>query len=76
MKNITFSAKEEAIEKARKAAAQQHRTLNELFREWLDSVSSDTTRHKKNPKRFDELWEQVNYLRVGKRLSRDEMNER
>jgi hypothetical protein len=76
MKNITFSAKEEAIEKARKTAARQHRTLNELFREWLDDVPVASTRNKKNPERFDELWEQVNYLRVGKRLSRDEMNER
>ena len=75
MKNITFSAKEETIEKARKAAAQQHRTLNELFREWLDRVNQEAS-HETASHNLTSLWEQTGYLRVGKKLSRDEMNER
>ncbi len=75
MKNITFSAKEETIENARKVAARQHRTLNELFREWLDSVNQETSDEAVSGN-LNSLWEQTGYLRVGKKLSRDEMNER
>lgn len=75
MKNITFSAKEEAIEKARKAAARQHRTLNELFREWLENVNKEAL-HETASNNLNSLWEQTGYLRVGKKLSRDEMNKR
>jgi hypothetical protein len=75
MKNITFSAKEETIEKARKVAARQHRTLNELFREWLDSVDNETLEETASSN-LNSLWEQTGYLRIGKKLSRDEMNER
>lgn len=75
MKNITLSAKEEAIERAREVASQKHRTLNDLFREWLDNLgtqlSSDDT-----ATRLGKLWEQTSYTRVGKKLTRNEMNER
>jgi hypothetical protein len=76
MKNITFSAKEEAIEKARKVAIRQHRTLNELFREWLDGIDTEAIKDETATSRLNALWEQTNYLRVGKKLSHDEMNER
>ena len=76
MKNITFSAQEESIEKARKVAFLQHRTLNELFREWLDGIDESTNGNDNNTKIFANLWEQTNYLRVGKKVSREEMNER
>lgn len=76
MKNITFSAREESIEKARKAAFLRHRTLNELFREWLDSIDERAQEDDSNTKTFADLWQQTNYLRVGKKLSRQEMNER
>ena len=35
MKNITLSADEDLIERARQMARQQNRTLNDAFREWL-----------------------------------------
>jgi hypothetical protein len=35
MKNITLSADEDLIERARPIARVQRRTLNEAFREWL-----------------------------------------
>lgn len=75
MKNITFSAKEEAIEKARITARKKQRTLNDLFREWLDSVSFQD-RDEDSSIKLKSLWSQTNYLRVGKKLTRDEMNER
>jgi hypothetical protein len=35
VKNITFSADEELIERAREVAKAEHKTLNVAFREWL-----------------------------------------
>jgi len=75
MRNITFSAQEDAIEQARKVAAQKHRTLNELFREWLDHLSRQENNEEVS-KRLMTLWKQTGYLRVGNKLSHDEMNER
>lgn len=75
MKNITFSAKEELIEKARKAARDKNRTLNELFREWLKTVS-DEAKDMKVAEKLEDTWNKTSYLRVGKKLSRNDMNER
>lgn len=75
MKNITFSAQEEAIERARQVAAQRHRTLNDLFREWLEGMNRQVNDEGLSCK-LETLWKQTNYLRIGKKLSRDEMNER
>lgn len=76
MKNITLSAKEDAIEGARKIAAQKHSTLNAMFREWLEDVNGRQTTDENVASQLEALWKQTNYLRVGKHLSRDEMNER
>jgi hypothetical protein len=35
MRNITFRAPEELIERARLVARARHQTLNDAFREWL-----------------------------------------
>lgn len=75
MKNITFSAQEKTIEQARQIAAQQHRTLNDLFREWLQELSKQQTSQNAE-KRLQALWQKTDYLRIGKKLSREEMNER
>jgi hypothetical protein len=75
MKNITFSAQEDAIQRARQVAAKKNRTLNELFRDWLDNLDSETQENNEIEK-LDALWADTNYLRVGKKLSREEMNER
>jgi hypothetical protein len=75
MKNITFSAQEDKIERARKVAAQRHKSLNDLFRDWLDGISSQAS-DEHISQRLNSLWDHTSYLRVGKKLSRDEMNER
>lgn len=75
MKNITLSAQEDAIERAREVAARRHRTLNEMFREWLEDINSQSQNNDVSSK-LESLWEQTSYLRVGKKLSRDEVNER
>lgn len=76
MKNITFSAAEETIEEARKVASRRHSTLNEMFREWLEGISKEHPRDEDTADKLDTLWKQTGYLRVGKKLTRDEMNER
>ena len=40
MKNITLSADEELIEKARTVARAQRRSLNAAFRDWLAQFAS------------------------------------
>lgn len=72
MKNITLSADEHLIDQARKVAIPQHTTLNAAFREWLQQYAAQTRRGKE----FDALMERLNYVRAGRKFSRDEMNER
>ena len=76
MKNITLSAQEDIIEKARKVAAEQNSTLNTLFREWLVEVSNKQTSDKDIEAKLNRLWKRTGYLRVGKKLTREEMNKR
>lgn len=76
MKNITLSAEEEAIEEARKVAAQKHRTLNDLFREWLDALGKSRVEDTTVEDNLNSLWKRTSYLRIGKKLTHDEMNER
>jgi uncharacterized protein (DUF1778 family) len=72
MKNVTFSADEHAIERGRKVARAQNKTLNELFREWLDSLDRPAF----NQEEFDALMNRVSYARAGRKFTREEMNER
>ena len=39
MKNITLSAEEDVIVRARKTAFSQNKSLNQAFREWLDTYA-------------------------------------
>ena len=73
MKYITLSADEKLIEKARNRARQEHTTLNQRFREWLE----DYTRNKLSDreKELNELFEQMKFP-IGGPFTRNEMNER
>ncbi len=72
LKNITLSAEEELIKKARKKAQRENTTLNKNFRKWLKKyISTD-----KSAINYNELMEQLNYANSGRKFSRDEMNER
>lgn len=72
VKNITLTADEELIERARHVARLQHKTLNVAFREWLreyvvqDSPAAD----------YDALMARLSYARSTGPYSRDEMHER
>jgi hypothetical protein len=73
MKNITLSADEDLIERARQIARGQKRTLNEAFREWLIQF----TRQAGSSAEANAL---IDRLRLSVRSSgpytREEMNER
>ncbi len=72
MKNITLSADEGLIEKARLIARSQHKTLNGAFREWLAQFTAGSG----DVEGFDALMKRLKHLDAGRHFSRDEMNER
>ena len=73
MKNITLSADDDLIEAARRRAACEGTTLTEQFRLWLaDYVGRD----RQAARAVDVMRELQGRLRVGRKLTRDEMNER
>ena len=73
MKNITLSAEEHLIEAARERARSEHSTLNEQFRRWLTEYAHARERMQ----RYDEVMAQVRgKVKLGRKLTRDEMNER
>lgn len=72
MKNITFSADDSLIEQARLIAKSQHKTLNVVFREWLEQF----TGRNGSAQEFDALMKRLEHVNAGRHFSRDEMNER
>jgi hypothetical protein len=72
MKNITFSADEGLIRKARERAAADNTTLNEEFRSWLEKY----VERPRSGEAFTLLMDRLAYVKPGKSFSRDELNER
>ncbi len=72
MKNITLSADEDLIERARSIARGQRRTLNAAFREWLEQFTASPG----DAQSFDALMKRMKRVDAGKHFSRDELNER
>lgn len=72
VKNITLSADENLIEQARKAAADQHTTLNAAFRQWLEQYSG----RQRWLQEFDALMERTKYVQADRKYTREELNER
>ena len=74
MKNITLSAREEAIDRGRRVARQHKTTLNALFRDWLEQLGEGGIREQAYREQMARLEGRV---RVGDRkFTREEMNER
>lgn len=73
MKNITLSADEGLIEAARERARSEGTTLNEEFRHWLSGYARSERQAEEAMAVVREL---RGKLRVGRKLTRDEMNER
>ncbi len=72
MRNITLSADDELIDRARARAAAEHATLNEKFRAWLAVYVGQDRRAQD----FRVLMGQLAHVRSGRRFGRDEANER
>ena len=72
LKNITLSADQELIKKARNKAQSEHTTLNENFRRWLKRyILADS-----NKLNYEDLMNTLNYANPGRKFTRDELNER
>ena len=72
VKNITFSADDRLIEQARLRAAQQNRTLNLAFREWLQRYAGGAMGRSE----YSGLMKQLRHVKTSRRFSRDELNHR
>ena len=73
MKNITLSADEKIIEAARARARAEQTTLNEQFRGWLAMYA----RARSQIQQYDAVVAKLKgKVRVGRKVTRDEMNER
>jgi hypothetical protein len=72
MKNVTFSADEDLIEKARTRALREHRTLNTAFREWLERYAGAA----RSQADFDHLMRTLSHVKFARKFTRDEMNAR
>ena len=73
MRNITLSADEGLIADARRRAAAENTTLNAKFRLWLEEYVG---RERQAAKALEIMRELQGKLRVGRKLTREEMNER
>ena len=72
MKNVTLSADERLIELARERARGQQTTLNQMFREWLASLTDDQERTQK----IDSLFTRLDHADAGGKFSREDANAR
>lgn len=73
VKNITFSAEEDLLEKARSKATLQHRSLNEAFREWIRQYAYAGKNISSN---YTALMKKFAKVDAGHKFTRREMNER
>ena len=73
MKAVTFRADPLVLAAARRRAANDHTTLNEVFRNWLAVYSQVDTA----PQVYEDLMCQLRgKVRLGRALTRDERNQR
>jgi hypothetical protein len=72
MKNITLSADQGLIQQARRKALSEHRTLNDLFRDWMGAYVSRGS----SADSYDSLMKRLDHVRAGRNFTREEFNER
>jgi hypothetical protein len=72
MKSVTLSADAQLIKQARLLAKSQHKTLNALFREWLEQF----TAQRGGIQEFDSLMKRLKHVQAGRHFSRHEMTDR
>ncbi|TGL87346.1 antitoxin [Leptospira congkakensis] len=73
MKNVTFRVEDDRlIEKAKLKATSINRSLNDLFIEWLKNFSNENGENFNYKKYLTKF----KHIKIEKKFSRDEMNER
>ena len=72
LKNITFSASPESIERARLRAREQRTTLNAAFREWLELYSGG----RPTAAEYREIMNQLGHVHAGRNFTRVDMSKR
>lgn len=72
IRNITLSAEDAAIAKARLKAQREGKSLNIKFREWLRQYISPRD-HVQN---YEKLMDSLKHIHAGRKFSREEANER
>ena len=72
MKNVTLSADDDLIERARTIARTRQSTLNQEFRKWLAQFAASEG----GAQSFDAMMDDMRIVDAGRRFTRDEMNER
>jgi hypothetical protein len=72
MRNITLSAEDWLIERARLVAQSRHTTLNTAFREWMRQYAGADLADE----RYQAVMEGLKGVDAGRKFTRDEMNER
>ena len=73
VRNVTLTVEESLLEKARSKALAQHKTLNALFREWVQQYVG-VRRGRLGA--YYALMKKLNHVRTGRIFTREEMNER
>ena len=73
MRNVTLSGDDALIEGALRRAESEHATLNNLFREWLARYAGEPRLTAEEVRRTVAA---AGHFRVGRRLTREERNER
>ena len=71
-RNITLSADEIVIERARARAHKQQTSLNAAFRLWLESYAAEQDAQET----YADLMKRLEGVQAGRSFSRDELNER
>ena len=74
LRNITLSADEQLIARAREKAGAAQTTLNVEFRKWLAEYASQ--QDDAAVARFRQVMKQLDQVDAGRTFTRDEMNER
>jgi hypothetical protein len=74
LRNITLSADDQLIARARDKAGAAQTTLNVEFRKWLESYA--TAQDDAAVTKFRNMMQQLGGVDAGRSFTRDEMNER
>lgn len=71
-RNVTLSADEDLLRRARDRAQRNNTTLNALFRTWLQRYVGQ----ERAGERYDAVMARLSHVEAGGSFSRDELNER